>query len=83
MTVRALSDSERRGCDYHAIGTRAGRKYKIIYLNRLPLDRLCGAIKYLQREQPDFYKVLRDPWFQRLAREFNGEIPIAIEAKTK
>jgi len=83
MTIRPLSESERKGCDYHAIGIRAGRKYKIIYLNRLPLDRLCGAIKYLQREQPEFYQLIRDPWFRRLAREFDAEIPIAIEATTK
>lgn len=63
---------------------RDGKIYKLVYLNRLPWDRLCEAIKWLKMHRPEYYAWLRDPGVIEIQRLFPGtEIPIEFEVQRK
>ena len=76
--------NDNTGAPEAEIVRRNGRIYKIVYLNRLPWDRLCTAVKWLRDHRPGYFAWLHDPGVKQLMQLFPGaEIPIEFEVRRK
>ena len=62
---------------------RSGKIYKIVYLNRLPWDRLCNAIKWLRDHRPGYFAWLHDPGVRLISEMFSCELPVEFEVRRK